>query len=461
MRAGGAWFVVVGLVLVSLAVGAPAADEEYRLAPEDVIAITVLYHPEFSVEAATIRPDGKINYPLAGDVQAAGKTVAEVAEIIRKAVAKDVREPRVSVRLLQRYVTPVYVLGAVRSPGAVAVKEAITVAEAIALAGGLDASAAPRYGLITRPDGQQAQINVIAALDGTGPAGKTLLEPGDTLVVSAQFLVSVLGEVRMSGRYPVEQGDRVADAIATARGLTELADAAHGTLLREDGRTLALDLEAVISGGATEDNLLLEPGDVILVPTLEQRVTVVGAVNRPGKYDFEEGDRISDALARAGGALEDANLRPATLIRRDGSSAPIDLAAIVQSGDQQQNLPLADGDTLIVPRKVDRIAVMGMVTSPGVFFLEPEMTLMEAIAAAGGWHPTDSQATSTYLWRETDGERTLTVINVQALMLGSSEVENPRLQAGDVVFVPSKSGMSRDEASRLLLSVTSLLRLIF
>ncbi len=81
------------LVFALLAAGvACAADGDYRLGPEDVVAITVLYHPEFSVEMATIRPDGKINYPLAGDIEAAGKTVAEVAEIIRQAVGRDVRD---------------------------------------------------------------------------------------------------------------------------------------------------------------------------------------------------------------------------------------------------------------------------------------------------------------------------------------------------------------------------------
>jgi len=449
------------LVFALLAAGvACAADGDYRLGPEDVVAITVLYHPEFSVEMATIRPDGKINYPLAGDIEAAGKTVAEVAEIIRQAVGRDVREPRVSVRLVSRYISPVYVLGAVRTPGAVEVKDTVTVAEAIALAGGLDATAAPRYGLIIRPGGEQTDIDVAAAMSGAAPMGKMLLKPGDTLVVSAQFLVSVVGEVVSPGRYPIERGDKVGDALAAAGGLTQMADARAARLVRADGQTLALDLDAMLNRGQMDDNHLLEPGDVILAPTLEQRVTVVGAVLLPGKYDFDDGERVSDALARGGGAAEDARLRSAKLIRRDGSSVTVDLEAILQRGEQEQNLLLAHGDTLVVPRKLDKVGVIGMVTTPGLVALEPNMTVIDAIAAAGGWLTDEAKPEHTLLWREQEGKPTLTVVNARALMLGDTDLENPQLEPGDVIFVPSRHGVDISDISRILLGITGMLRLL-
>jgi protein involved in polysaccharide export with SLBB domain len=96
-------------------------SEVYRLVAGDVVAVQVLYHPDFGVERATVRPDGRINVPVAGEVIVAGRTVEEVAGEIATALAEELREPRVSVRLVERYVKPVYVLGAVRAPGAVQV----------------------------------------------------------------------------------------------------------------------------------------------------------------------------------------------------------------------------------------------------------------------------------------------------------------------------------------------------
>jgi len=74
------------IMLAAACLCAWAAADAYRFAPEDVIGIQVLYHPELSVDAATIRPDGMINYPLAGDIEAAGKTPVELSAIIADAL---------------------------------------------------------------------------------------------------------------------------------------------------------------------------------------------------------------------------------------------------------------------------------------------------------------------------------------------------------------------------------------
>ncbi|MGD9497101.1 MAG: SLBB domain-containing protein [Armatimonadota bacterium] len=438
---------------------AGAQDEEYRLGADDVIAIRVLYHPDFSLEAATVRPDGKVNVPVAGDVQVAGRTVLEVAAAITQALVTELRDPRVSVQLIHRHVEPIYVLGAVRSPGAVSVSAPVTVAQAIALAGGLSPTAAGRWGLLVTAGGKQQRIDVTAALAGEGAAGATLVRPGETLLVSAQFLVSVMGEVGSPGRYPVEAGDSVADLLAAAGGLTEGA-ASTAQLVRADGTAVRLELGVLGEGGAAGDYPALQPGDLIVVPEVKRRVTLVGAFREPGRYDFEEGDRVSHAVALAGGVAEDARLEAGLLVRRDGTTQTVDLEPILEAraGDDPS---LADGDTLILPRKVDRVAVLGMVVRPGLVEMPAGLTLLEAIAAAGGWSQEGSRPTQTILWRFVEGEPRMTFIDAQALMRGAAGAENPVLQPGDIVFVPSKSGITRDEAARMLLGISGVLRLLF
>ena len=432
-------------------------DGAYRLGVDDVVTIRVLYQPEFSVENATVRPDGRINVPVAGEVEVAGRTIAEVAATITEALRAELRDPQVSVQLLRRHVEPVYVVGAVRAPGAVSVREPVTVAEAIALAGGLAATAAPRFGIIIATDGAERRIDVQSAL--TGAAAPATIAPGETLVVSAQFLVSVVGRVASPGRYPAEAGDRVADVLAAAGG-PALGAADAGSLVRADGTQLDLDLAAILERGQVADNPTLEPGDLIVVPELTRRVTVVGAFDTPGRYDFDEGARVSNAVALARGVAEDARLAAAVLVRRDGSSQAVDLEALLQ-GEAADDPALADGDTLILPREVDRFAVLGTVVHPGLFALEPGMTLMDALAAAGGWSQADARPTETILWRRTDGEPRMTFIDAQELLRGDAGVENPLLEPGDIVFVPSRKEVTRDEAIRALLGVTGVLRLLF
>lgn len=452
--------VLLCLAAMAGVAGACLAQEgEYRLGVEDVIGVQVLYQPQFSVESAVVRPDGRISVPVAGDVQAAGRTVLEVAAAIAEALRAELREPQVTVRLIARHVEPIYVLGAVRQPGAIAVREPVTVAEAITLAGGLSPGVAARHGLLIGGDGEQTHVDLAAALAGRAPDGALTVRPGQTLLVSAQFLVSVVGRVAAPGRYPLEEGDRVADLLAAAGGLSEAA-ADTGELVRADGTALTVDLRALTESGDAAANLALSPDDLLVVPEVRRRVTLAGAFTAPGRYDFDAGERLTHAMALARGPAEGARLGAAVLVRTDGSSRRLDLEALLQ-GEPGDDPELADGDLVILPRETDQVAVLGMVEQPGVFALEPEMTLMDGLALAGGWAQRDARPARTILWRRGVAGPEMTFVDAQALMAGRPGIENPRLQAGDIVFVPSSSTMSRQEASQLLLGIAGLLRLVF
>ncbi|MBD3291603.1 MAG: hypothetical protein GF393_01660, partial [Armatimonadia bacterium] len=413
---------------------------------------------DFSVEQATVRPDGRINVPVAGDVTVAGRTVEEVAAEVAEALGKELRDPQVSVRLVRRHVEPIYVLGAVRSPGAIEVREPVTVAQAIALAQGLSATAAPRWATLIDADGRERRIDVVTALRGAEAEARRIA-PGETLLVSAQYLVTVVGQVAEPGRYPAEDGDRVGDALAAAGGLTDNA-AQAGTLLRVDGAQVELDLEALIERGEAQANLALAAGDTIVVPPARRRVALVGAFAEPGKYDFDPGDRVSDALALARDVADDALPGSALLMRADGTSQRLDLEALLQASEGAEDPELRDGDTLVLPRGTERVAVVGMVAKPGQLPLEPAMTVMDAIAAAGGWEQ-EAHPEKSFLWRQTDGGPEMTRVNAERLMRGAEGEANPALAPGDIIYVPRDPSMTRDELSRLLLGVSGLLRIAF
>ena len=440
--------------------GISADAEIYRLGVNDVVSVRVLYHEEFGVEEATVGPDGRINLPGAGDIVFAGRTVEEAAEQIAATLRRELHEPQVSVRLVSRHVEPIYVLGAVRAPGALEVRESVSIAEAIALAQGLSETAAPRWAVLVDSEGRERRIDVLEALQERGEAGRVRVAPGETLLISTQFLVTVVGRVGAPGRYPVEEGDRIADAFATAGGLADDA-AQSGTLVRADGTKIELDLEALADRGDAEANLVLSPGDMIVIPRASRRITLVGAFAEPGKYDFDPGDRVSDALALARDVDEDALSGSALLLRQDGSSRRVDLEALLRAAEGADDPDLQDGDTLVLPRATDRIAVVGMVASPGPLLLEPGMTVMSAIAAAGGWDQEKAHPEKTILWRQAPDGPEMMHVNARKLLRGDQEVDNPAMSPGDIVFVPRDPSMTRDEVARLLLGVSGLLRIAF
>lgn len=451
------WWLTLLLAVMPATAG---AEDAYRLGVDDSIAVQVLYHPDLSVPSVTVGPDGRISLPAVGEMVVQGRTLAELAATVEEALRAELREPRVSVRLLSRHRQPIYVLGAVHAPGAIEVDGSVKVAEAIALARGLTQTATTGHGLLLGPDGVERRINIIAALEGRGEDGSALVAPGETLLVSEQFLVTVIGQVRSPGRYPVEEGGRAAQALAAAGGVLESA-AEHATLVRVNGGLVEVDLERLLQGAEAGANPALESGDLLVVPEARRRVTLVGAFRAPGRYGFEPGDRISDALALAGDLAEDAKPGSAVLVRRDGSSETVDLRALVEAPGEASNPELADGDTVLLARDSDRVAVLGMVTRPGPLPLEQEMTVMDALAAAGGWLLEKSRPRNTIVWRDAPGGPEMIEIDAVKLLEGEEGAENPRLFAGDIVFVPADSAITRDEMTRLLLGVSGLLRIIF
>jgi polysaccharide export outer membrane protein len=114
---------------------APRPEAEYRIGREDVLEVVVWREPELS-RVVPVRPDGKIALPLAGDVEAAGRTPAELQERLTALLAPLVQDVKVAVLVREINGPRVFVLGEVTRPGGFPLRSPLTVVQAIALAGG-------------------------------------------------------------------------------------------------------------------------------------------------------------------------------------------------------------------------------------------------------------------------------------------------------------------------------------
>jgi protein involved in polysaccharide export with SLBB domain len=188
------WGALFGGVLMALATCGPepvttlppttSASAKQELGAGDVIEIRVTDQEELSGEYE-VGEDGTIRFPWIENVEVAGRSRGEIAEIIEQKLADGwLRQPQVTVRVLDRQNREVSVLGQVNEPGSYPFKERLTLVQAISLAGGMNPlGQAKKVKLIREtPEGTKTyEIDVRAILDSK--RGDLPLEPGDIVFV--------------------------------------------------------------------------------------------------------------------------------------------------------------------------------------------------------------------------------------------------------------------------------------
>jgi polysaccharide export outer membrane protein len=113
----------------------PDEESQYDIAPGDILRITVWKEPELTTDA-TVRLDGRITVPLAGDVKAAGKTSPQLTSEIRAKLRALLEVPQVTITVAQAVSARFCVIGEVVTSGAFSLSGHIMLAQALALAGG-------------------------------------------------------------------------------------------------------------------------------------------------------------------------------------------------------------------------------------------------------------------------------------------------------------------------------------
>ncbi len=234
-------------------------------------------------------------------------------------------------------------------------------------------------------------------------------------------------------------------------------------------------LQRSIEGKLAAD-YLVDPSVSVLVEEFQARsVTVLGAVQAPGTFNLRENSTtLVGALAVAGGVTEKAGSE--VFVLRSGvglgaaaeasasgdaavgpTAAPmprmlrIDLIDLIERGDLSANCVLEDGDVVHVP-PVPHFFVSGMVHRGGRFPLRGEITVLRAIAMAGGLKDEATPA-ATVLIRKTDAGRVTIPIDLTEVEAGSDQ--DIRLQPDDVVQVNESSG------SRFARGIADLFRGLF
>ncbi|MCT7958192.1 SLBB domain-containing protein [Laspinema palackyanum] len=533
--------------------GSLPATSPYIMGGGDLIRIDNFQIPEYSGEYL-LPPDGVINLPEVGSVSLQGLTLEQANDTITAMYNQILRRPRIAVKLLRPRALTIVVAGEVNTPGSYIISRedqrfpglrAPTVTDVIELAGGVTQEADMTQIEVRRTQSGNAEqiirINLWQFLQQGAREENISLLDGDTIIVptaenvsmaqsrevatsslaldlAAPRTVAVVGEVTQPGVYVVLGGDiestrvplglpTVTRALELAGGTTLTADISQIQVRRPTKtggeRIFDVDLWQLLQNGDLSQDLILQDGDTIIIPTAREvnpqlaqqlgsakfgmdlttprTVVVVGEVNRPGSYIVFGGESpanrtpvglptVTRAIQLAGGITPDADLRRIQISRPTQTGGQqvftANLWQLLQVGDFSQDQILQEGDTIFIPTASEispaeaqtiasssiapaniQVYVVGPTGDPRFFTptalqVSSSTSLNQALFAAGGLDNPRAQGTSVELIRQNPNGTISQKIVTLDFSAQINEVTNPLLRNNDIIVV-SRSGVTR------------------
>jgi polysaccharide export outer membrane protein len=159
---------------------------EYRIGGGDVLEVATWKEPDLTRTNILVRVDGKVSFPLLGDIAAAGMTPVELTETVQKGLKNYVSNPVVTVSVLNPASQRIYILGEVLRTGEYPLTKSLTVLQAFALAGGFTQWASKDEIILLRGEAGKEKIYKINYKDivkGRGSENNIMLQANDTIVV--------------------------------------------------------------------------------------------------------------------------------------------------------------------------------------------------------------------------------------------------------------------------------------
>jgi polysaccharide export outer membrane protein len=257
-----------------------AADTAYTLGPNDVIAISIYMHPELSVPppnsaagGALITGDGWVSLPLIGSVQLGGMTLDQAQDTLTADYAGYLKNPRVTLQLMQAQSLSYYLLGAFTAPGIKYPGHQLTLLEALALGGTVDIPHADLYQSYVAHGAVKLPVDLYALLIDGDLTQNITLQAGDSIVVPSAETESayVFGAVGKPGATAFQSGGlSLLQALSEAGlDLPNYTDARLSAvhIIRSHGGNAAfyiVNATKILNGQAA--TFALEPGDIVFVP---------------------------------------------------------------------------------------------------------------------------------------------------------------------------------------------------
>jgi polysaccharide biosynthesis/export protein len=263
----------------------PEGFENLNLSAGSLLQLDVYGIPEMSAQLR-IDAEGNVTIPLIGAVRVAGDSVAQAQGAIAKAFTdrEILKDPQVILSVLQFPARNISVLGEVQSPGRIQLLGPEPLGDVLALAGGETIAAGNDIEIQHRSAKGETESHHVEYAQGKDPANlqRTLVEPGDTVLVHRAGIIYVLGAVNRPGGYLMVNGGRlnVVQAISLAGGQTLQSSTCCAIVVRRQGSTfvrIKVPLGRMERGDASP--VPLEIDDALYVPTSAWKSFVINGSN--------------------------------------------------------------------------------------------------------------------------------------------------------------------------------------
>jgi protein involved in polysaccharide export with SLBB domain len=372
------------------------APSGYILGPDDEMIINVFGYSEKTYNV-TVNEEGNIYIPQVGPIfvnglsieQASAKIKSKLAATIYKAVKSG--QTRVQISLGKIRSIRITVIGESKKPGTYTVSSLTTVFNILYLCGGPSDLGSYRKIELIRGNELKRTIDLYAFLTKGDQKDNVLLQEGDVVRIPYyKTRVIFNGNVKTKGKYELTDGETFDDLLRFSGGFADNAYKAAVTVYQfTDTERRIADL---LKNQYTGYNPV--PGDSIVVGKLldrfENKLTIAGAVLRPGEFELSGNTTLKDLIIKAGGLMPDVYTRRGSINRFNNNGTALQLSFDIDSVmSDKSSVLLKKNDSVTVYSIFDldneaSISIEGDVNRPGKYKWAENITLKDMLLTAGG-----------------------------------------------------------------------------
>lgn len=369
-----------------------ATPAGYILGPGDEILIDI-YGTSQSSQKYAISPEGTIIIEKIGPVAIAGLTTEQAQAKVISKMGGHYQGSSIKLTVGQTRTVIVNVLGEVINPGTYTLSAFSTVFNALYLAGGVTEIGTLRNIKVSRGGRIISKIDVYDYILNGKLTGNVMLQDNDAIIVGAyDALVNISGAIKRPMFYEMKEGETLKSLLDYSGGFKSEANKSIVSVERKtnEGLTVHSVDEWDFASFIVQDGDSVNVKDII--DRYQNMVEVTGAVFYPGHYSItNECNSVRTLIEKAGGVKENAYTNLIVLFRmnenRTRKAMSIDLAGIMNN-----NVPdviLENEDSLVVSSDEEitrsrKYHIYGPIAKPGAYAYVENMTLEDAIVAAGG-----------------------------------------------------------------------------
>lgn len=371
--------------------------KNYQLAADDELLIDVSGYSEANYKLR-VSPEGLIRIPVAGPLTVSGLTIEQAKRRITQRLAStiytNIRSGHtfVDVSLGSIRSIKVAIIGEATVPGTYTLPSLASAYNALYACGGPSANGSFRDIQIIRDNSVVATIDVYQFLVKGEKKNDIRLMDDDVIKINTYDVrIELKGEVKKPGIYDVKEGETLAQIIDYAGGFTDNAYTARIQVFKNTSKERQV---TTITSNSLSD-ITPQKGDTYVIGKIlnrfANRISINGAVYRPGEYELKEGMTLQQLIAEADGLREDAFTSRATLHRLKDDLSPeiisVDLEKLLKG--EVADIRLKREDRINIFSKFDLkegyyVTIEGEVSNPGTFIYEEGISVQDLVLMAGG-----------------------------------------------------------------------------